>query len=180
MVETHNNIIKQMKIMRQMKQEIQNVLDNKSSFNVFDAFNVEEEDFEKKILKVGMGENDNLVQVGRIKVKNRVKAFTVNVYKSEAVKNLQFKVFVSLDDQSFKTPMEFFLIRESKVQIQVPIHSPNGFRYIYFKFVQIENNDSDMEVQMDTQVEKPYSKYLRVIFNFGINNFTKMIAQQLI
>lgn len=135
LVETHNHIMKQMKIMRQMKQEIANVLDNKSSYNLFEAFNVEDEDFEKRVVKVGMGDHDNLVQTGRIKVKGRVKPFHVLVSKSEAVKHLQFKVFVSLDDQSFKSKAEYHLIKDSKVVIHVPIPTPNNFRFIFFRFV---------------------------------------------
>lgn len=74
------------------------MLDGKCSYKTFDAFQVEDEDFEKRVIRVGMGEHDNLVQIGRIKIKNRVKTFNVTVTKSEPVKNATFKILISMDD----------------------------------------------------------------------------------
>jgi hypothetical protein len=93
-----------------MKQEISTVLVSKGQKNSYDAFDVDEEDFERKVVKVGLGENDNLVQIGRLLIKNRVKPFTVTFMKSQMAIPLQFKILVCIDDVKFKNPTEYSFI----------------------------------------------------------------------
>jgi hypothetical protein len=143
-----------------------------------------------------MGEQDNLVQHGRIKIKNRAKNFTVTVSKSAAVEKLAVKVLVGIDDMSFKNASEYQLIKENRIQIQVPIDAPNNARYVYFRFIQ----DEDEEVAaipehisaaraaagkaivpvIDRSGKPEQPRYLKVFINFGINNFNKYIANQLV
>ena len=61
MVETQNNIVKQMKLMRLMNHEVNSILSIEGYSNKFDAFQVDEEDFETKVVRVGVGEKDNFI-----------------------------------------------------------------------------------------------------------------------
>lgn len=183
--ETNLSIQRQKKLMRMMKQQIQSVLGNKSSQNQFDAFDIEDEDFEKRMVKVGMNEHNNLVQSGRLKIKNRIKDFTVTALKTESTAASAVKIFVSVDDLSFKTSSEYQLIKEAKVVMNVPIGSPNPHKYVYFKIVQDEDdigNESDEAVAPQTGGRSGAStdKFIKVLFNFGINNYNKLVAQQLV
>lgn len=75
------NLLQQKKKMRQMKQEIQNVLDASASQGNYDAFQIDDEFIDKKVCKITFNENDNMVKNGRITIKNRVKPFKVDIQK---------------------------------------------------------------------------------------------------
>ena len=62
------NLLQQKKKMRQMKQEIQNVLDASATMGNYDAFQIDDEYIDKKVCKITFNENDNMVKNGRITI----------------------------------------------------------------------------------------------------------------
>ena len=100
------NLNQQKKLMRQMKQEIQGLCPEQGAGKKCEAFQVDEEDFSQHVEKIPITENDNLVKVGRLKIKNRIKSFTVVFSKSKGLQ-AAFKIQVCMDDPNFKNYYEF-------------------------------------------------------------------------
>jgi hypothetical protein len=180
--ETNLSIQKQKKLMRMMKQQIQGVLGHKANQNQFDAFDIEDEAFEKRVVRVGMDEHSNLVQSGRIRIKNRIKDFNVSFLKAGPTASTAIKIYVSIDDMSFKTSTEHQLIKESRVVIPISIPMPNPHKFVYFKVVQdeddieIDQDDSFRQQVLSRQGSRLGDKFIKVLFHFGINNYNKLIA----
>ena len=65
--------------------KINSVLSQKDGKHIFDAFNLENEDFERKVVKVDLNKFDCLSLMGRVAIKNRIKPFSVTISKSEAL-----------------------------------------------------------------------------------------------
>ena len=71
----------QKKQMRILKCNLQNVINIQAQQGNFEAFNIQDETIDRRIVKVKFNENDNMIKLGRIAIKNRVKPFTLEITK---------------------------------------------------------------------------------------------------
>lgn len=168
------NLLHQKKKMRQMKQEIQNVLDASASMGNYDAFQIDDEIIDKKICKISFNENDNMVKNGRITIQNRIKPFKIDIQKFNLAFQ-SFKILVSQTDSTLKQPTKVQEYRLIGNKVQIPVHvDGHGLRqFVYFKIIQFEDLMIDEEEE-----ERVQDRYLKVTVHFGFNNYNKLIQNQ--
>ena len=81
MLEKGNDLLFQKKAMRLLKNDVQNIMNTQAQKGDFQAFKIEDESIDKKVIKIPFNEQDSMIKIGRIAIKNRVKSFNIDVHK---------------------------------------------------------------------------------------------------
>ena len=100
---------------------MQDVLNVQAQEGDFRAFSVEDDSIDRKVAKVNFSESDDLMQLGRIAIKNRIKPFRIEVTKHNLPFN-SFKIEVSFSESRIKQAadrLQQFHMTGTKLQIPV-------------------------------------------------------------
>ena len=67
--------------MRILRCNLQNVINIQAQLGNFEAFNIQDEVIDRRTAKIKFNETDNMIKLGRIAIRNRVRPFSLEITK---------------------------------------------------------------------------------------------------